>query len=120
MSAPALPPAKEWTPDWWSGPSPLILIAPEDWPDDTSPRGRSAVIEESGEEVALGSFLFRFRSTGGRGLVFCRNTDGDLDRAELNRLAFTPGAKWQRGPQTRKGAARKKTARKRARKKVSA
>ena len=112
MTESAFPPATEWTPDWWRGPSPLLLVEPDDWPDETSPRGKSVIVGES-EEVPLGSFLFRFRSKGSGALVFCRATDGDLDRAELNRLAYTPAAKWQRAP-AKKKAARKKAARKKA------
>ena len=113
MTGTALPAATEWTPDWWNGPHPLILVKPDAWPEDTPPRGRSVVIEESGEEVPLGSFLFRFRARGSGSLVFCRDTEADIDSAERNRLGYTPAKHWQRGP-SRKKAARKKAARRSA------
>lgn len=86
MPEPVLIPAKPWqpNPDWWNGPTPLLIVPPEEWDFEPAPsRGRTVARTDTGELTHLGSFLFGFKK--GRGLVFCANTVGDMNAADVVR-----------------------------------
>ena len=89
MPEPVLIPAKPWqpNPDWWLGPSPLLVVPADEWDFEPAPcRGRPVVRTDTGEVVRLGAFLFAFRKD--RGMVFCVNDAADRDAADVVRQTW--------------------------------